>query len=94
MATFVMLGKMSGESVKQISAQRSVDAQALIKKHGGELKSGFILLGQYDLILTVEVPSVEHIVKISIGLSRLLGFTFITAQAIEVDTLDKLVAEI
>ena len=93
MTTFVMLGRMSAESVKEISPQRTVDALALIKKNGGELKSGYVMLGKYDLILIVELPDKEQAIKTSVGLSRMLGVTFITSPAITFEQFDKLIEE-
>ena len=49
MATFFMFGKYSLEGMKGISAGRSTKAIALVKKHGGELKAGYALLGDVDL---------------------------------------------
>jgi uncharacterized protein with GYD domain len=84
---------MSAESVKDISSQRTVDALALIKKNGGELKSGYVLLGKYDLILIVELPNKEQAIKTSVGLSRMLGVTFVTSPATTFEQFDKLVEE-
>ena len=49
MASYVMLGKYSGEALKGISARRTDEAKALIKKHGGELKAAYAVLGAVDL---------------------------------------------
>lgn len=93
MTTFVMLGRMSAESMKEISPQRTVDALALIKKYGGELKSGFVMLGKYDLILILDLPDKEHAIKTSVGLSRMLGVTFTTSPAITFEEFDQLMVE-
>jgi len=39
MATFIMLGKYTSESLKSISPERTDQAVYLIKKCGGEVKS-------------------------------------------------------
>ena len=93
MTTFVMLGKMSAGSAKDISPQRTVDALALIKKYGGELKAGYAMLGKYDLVMILELPNKEQAMKTSVGLSRLLGATFTTSPAITFDEFDKLIME-
>lgn len=93
MTTFVMLGRMSAGSAKDISPQRTVDALALIKKHGGELKAGYAMLGKYDLVMILELPNKEQAMKTSVGLSRLLGATFTTSPAITFDEFDKLIME-
>lgn len=93
MATFVMLGRMSAESMKEISPQRTVDALALIKKYGGELKAGYAMLGKYDLILILDLPDKDQAIKTSVSLSRMLGVTFTTSPAITFDEFDKLMVE-
>lgn len=93
MTTFVLLGRMSVESMNQISPQRTVDALALIKKYGGELKSGYVMLGKYDVILVVDLPNKEQAIKTSVGLSRMLGLSITTSPAITFEEFDKLMAE-
>ncbi len=90
MATYLMFGKYSLESVKAISPKRTNNAVALIKKHGGELKSGYALLGEVDLVLIVDLPDTERAMKTSVALSKLLGISFITAPAVSVEDFDKL----
>jgi uncharacterized protein with GYD domain len=84
---------MSAGSAKDISPQRTEDALALIKKHGGELKAGYVMLGKYDLVMILELPNKEQAMKTSVGLSRLLGATFTTSPAITFDEFDKLIME-
>jgi len=93
MATFVMLGQMSADSIKQISPQRTVDALALVKNYGGEIKAGYSMLGKYDLIMIVELPNLERAFKLSVALSRLLGIMFTTSPAITFDAFDKVMEE-
>lgn len=56
MATYLMFGKYSAESLKGISARRSDETRALIKKNGGELKAGYAALGGVDLVLIIDLP--------------------------------------
>ena len=78
MTTFVMLGQYSGKAIKKINAERTEEGLALIQKHGGELKTGYAMLGEYDLVMIVELPNKEAAMKVSVGLSRLLGISFTT----------------
>jgi uncharacterized protein with GYD domain len=94
MATFIMLGQYSTDSVKQISAKRSVKAEALIKQHGGKVKEGFAMLGENDLLLVVEAKNVASAMKISVGLSKLLGIAFTTSPAVGIDEFDKLMKNV
>jgi uncharacterized protein with GYD domain len=90
MATYLMFGKYSHEAVKGISAKRTNDTIALIKKQGGELKAGYALLGEVDLVLIVDLPEPERAMKTSVALTKLLGISFRTAQAISIEDFDKL----
>lgn len=94
MATFIMLGKYTSESLKGISPERTDQAVDLIKKCGGEVKSIYALLGKYDLIAIVDYPGVEQAMKASIALSKLTGIAFTTSQAISVEEFDKMIPEI
>jgi uncharacterized protein with GYD domain len=91
MATYILSGKYSREAVKEVSAERTEKAIALIKKHGGEVKAGYALLGEADLLLILELPGTETAMQVSMGLSKLLGIGFVTAPAIGVDEFDKLI---
>ncbi len=90
MATYVILGKYSLESVRQISANRSNETRALIKQHGGELKAAYALLGEVDLVLIVELPDNARAMKTSAALTKLLGIEFTTAPAMTIEEFDKL----
>lgn len=94
MTTFLMLGKYSAESVKKISAKRTNEAKKLMEKFGGEVKSGYALLGKYDLVLIVDLPNKEQAIKASVGLSRMLGVSFTTSPAVSFEEFDELVADI
>jgi len=89
-ATFFMMGKYTPEAVKGISADRTKGADALIKKLGGEVKSMFALLGEFDLALIIDLPGTEEAMKASIGLSKLTGIGFSSAPAVAVDDFDKM----
>jgi uncharacterized protein with GYD domain len=91
MATYFMFGKYSKDAVKSISAKRTDRATAMIKENGGELKEGYALLGDYDLVLIVDLPDTEHAMQTSVALSGLLGISFSTTPAISVADFDKLV---
>jgi uncharacterized protein with GYD domain len=92
MATYLMFGKYSPESLGKISAKRTAGAAALIKKNGGELKAGYALLGKVDLVLVAELPDNAAAMKVSIELSKQTGIAFQSAPAVSVDVFDKLMA--
>ena len=93
MATFFLFGKYSAASIKEISAKRTEAAAATVKKLGGELKSGYALLGEQDLVLIVELPGIAEAMKCSLALARQSGIAFTTAPAVPVEQFDRLAAE-
>jgi uncharacterized protein with GYD domain len=90
MATYLMLGQYSEGSVKEISVKRTKDALALVKQYGGKVKDGYAMLGEQDLLLILEAKDNPTAMKISVGLSKLLGIAFTTAPAVSMEEFDKL----
>ncbi len=91
MATYVMFGTYSPEAMKAISAERTDRALAVIKKYDGQLKCGYALLGELDLVLVLELPDNECAIQTSAALSRLLNIRFHAAPAISIADFDRLV---
>jgi uncharacterized protein with GYD domain len=90
MATYFMMGKYTTESLKGISPERTQKAVDVIKKHGGEVKAMYALLGSNDLALIVEMSGTEEAVKTSIALTILTGIAFTTLPALAVEDFDKI----
>ena len=84
MAIYLLFGKYSAESLKGISAKRSEDAKALIKKHGGELKAAYATLGGVDLMMAVDLPDNAR------AMAKATGIGFTTSPAVPIDEFDKL----
>ena len=91
MATYLMFGKYSTDSVGKISAERTEKGTAIIGDCGGKVKAEYALLGETDLVLIVEFPGTEEAMKASIALSKLLGISFVTSPAVSVEEFDKLI---
>jgi uncharacterized protein with GYD domain len=91
MATYLMFGKYSADAVGKISAERTKRATTVIGDLGGEVKAGYALLGEKDLVLIVEFPGTKEAMKASIELSKLLGISFATLPAVSVKEFDKLI---
>ena len=93
MATYLMFGSYSLEAIKAISAERTEKAAALVEAHGGEVKSGYALLGDNDLVLIVDLPDIEHAMKVSVALTKMLGIAFSTSPAVPVTAFDRMMEE-
>ncbi len=91
MPTFMMFGKYSGESLKEISSDRTVWVYNLVKEMGGQVKDVYALLGDKDLVLIVDMPGVPEVMKLSASLSKHTGIAFSTSPAITVEEFDKLI---
>ena len=94
MATFFMFGKYSSESLKGMSAGRTDKAISLIKKFGGKVNSMYALLGKHDLVLIVDFPGVEQVMKASVALTKMTGVSFASSPAVAVEDFDKMITEI
>lgn len=94
MPTYFMFGKYSPDALKNLSAERTDKAIALIKKYGGALKSAYALLGAHDLVLIVDLPNTEQGLKTSVALTKLLGISFSSSPAITVEEFDRAMEEV
>ncbi len=93
MSTFFMFGKYSSEAVDQISAQRTSKATSVIEQFGGRVNSMYALLGEYDLVLIVDFPGLQEVMKASLDLTKSTGISFSTSPAVTVETFDKMVSD-
>ena len=94
MSTFFMFGKYSQEALKKISDRRTRKAIEAIEKFGGKIVSMYALLGEHDLVLIVDFPKIEEVMKASIALNQLTGISFTTSPAISVESFDKIVEKL
>lgn len=93
MSTYVLFGSYSADSIKGVSAKRTEEAAALIRNLGGEVVSGYALLGATDLLLVVDLPDNERALRASAGLSKLTGIAFRTSPAVSIKDFDRLMAQ-
>jgi len=56
-------------------------------------KEMYAILGDYDLILTVDAPNVDAIVIISVDLHMMTGIHFSSFPALPVDYFDSLISK-
>jgi uncharacterized protein with GYD domain len=93
MPIFMMFGKYSSEALKGIRPERTDKAVALIKKHGGDVKSMYAVLGEHDLVFTIDFPDAEQAMAASVELYKLTGIHFVTSPVVEVEKFDTLIGK-
>jgi uncharacterized protein with GYD domain len=93
MPIFMMFGKYSSEALKGISPERTDRTVEVIKKNGGKVISMYAVMGEHDLVLTLDFPDSEKALATSVALNKLTGISFTTSPIVEVEQFDKLIAE-
>jgi uncharacterized protein with GYD domain len=90
MPIFMFFGKYSSESLKGISSERTDRAVNLIKKNGGKVISMYAVLGEHDLVFTLDFPDAEKALATSVELNKLTGISFTTSPVVSENKLKKL----
>jgi len=93
MPIFMMFGKYSSEALKGISPERTDKAVEVIKKNGGKVISMYAVMGEHDLVLTLDFSDSEKALAASVALNKLTGISFTTSPVVEVEKFDKLISE-
>jgi uncharacterized protein with GYD domain len=93
MSNFFIFGRYSSEAVAKISVERTRQAHELIESLGGKVKAIYALMGEYDVVIIVELPNMAEAMKASIGLKRLTGISFFTTAAMPIEEFDMLMGE-
>ncbi|NTW17604.1 MAG: GYD domain-containing protein [Syntrophaceae bacterium] len=94
MPIFMMFGKYSTDALKKISSERTKKAIEIIKKNGGKVISMYAVLGEHDLVFTLDFPDAEKALSTSVALNVLTGISFVTSPVVDVEQFDRLVSEI
>ncbi len=94
MATYFMFGRYSLSALKSISAERTKKAIRIVEKFGGKVKSIYALLGEKDLVIIVQLPSIESAMKVSAALTKTTGISFTTSPATVVEQFDKMMKSV
>ncbi|MGD8333630.1 MAG: GYD domain-containing protein [Desulfobacterales bacterium] len=94
MSIFLMFGKYSTEATKQISADRTEKAREVIQKNGGKIISMYAVMGEHDLVFTIDFPDADKAIASSVALHKLTGIHFTTSPVVDVEQFDKLVGDV
>jgi uncharacterized protein with GYD domain len=93
MATFFMFGRYSKDAIEKVSVDRTRQAHQVVGDLGGQIKAIYALLGEYDLVMIVELPRMAEAMQASITLKRLTDISFFTTAAMPVEEFDQMVGE-
>ncbi len=94
MPIFMMFGKYNQDSLKGASTERTKKAFKIIEKNGGTVISMFAVLGEHDLVFTLDFPDMEKALSASAELSMMTGISFSTSPAVDVEHYDHLISQI
>ena len=91
MSLYFMFGKYSSEAVQEIAKERTAEVNRIVNEFGGEIKSMYILMGAYDLILITSFQNMKEALQASIAMTKATGISFSTLPAMPVEEFDKLI---
>ena len=93
MSIFLMFGKYSSEAMKDISPARTEKAREIIKQNSGQIISMYAVMGEHDLVFTIDFPDAEKAIATSVALYKLTGIHFTTSPVVDVEQFDKLIGD-
>ena len=93
MSIFLMFGRYSSEAARDISSERTEKVRDTIKKNSGKIVSMYAVMGEHDLVFTVDFPDQKNAMAASVALYRLTGIHFTTSAVVDVEQFDTLIAE-
>ena len=94
MPIFLMFGRYSSEAIKGISSERTDMARELIKENDGKIISMYAVMGEHDLVFTVDFPGADNAMAASVALFNLTGLHFTTSPVVDVEQFDKLMGTV
>ena len=92
MPTYVALATYTQQGVQNIKeSPKRLDAfKDALKKAKGELKSFYLTMGRYDIVLTYELPDDEAAAKVALSLAKLGNIRTETLRAFSEDEFRKI----
>ena len=94
MSIFIMFGKYTQDSLKNVSAQRTKKAVKIIEKNDGKVISMYAVMGEHDLVFTLDFPDAEKALAASVALNMMTGISFATSPVVDVEKFDRLISKI
>jgi uncharacterized protein with GYD domain len=95
MATFILFLNWTDQGAKTLKdiTKRAENARALAKKLKGQILSAYVTTGQYDVVVTVELPDGEAVVKFAAAISAVGNARTTTVRGFSTEEFAKLAAE-
>ncbi len=94
MPIFMMFGKYNQDALKGVSPERTKKAIEIIRQNGGKVISMFAVVGEHDLVFTLDFPTTEKALAASVALHMLTGISFTTSPVVDVEQFDRMISEI
>jgi len=94
MPIFMMFGKYTTEAMRGISPERTEKAIEIIRQNNGKIIQMVAVMGEHDLVFTLDFPDLESAMATSLALHKLTGISFTTSPVVEVEMFDKLLAKV
>jgi uncharacterized protein with GYD domain len=94
MPIYLMFGRYSPEAIKGISSERTDRARELIQENDGKIITMYAVMGEHDLVFTVDFPGADNAMAASVALYNLTGIHFTTSPVVDVEQFDKLMGKV
>lgn len=94
MPIFMMFGKYSKEALYNASPERTKRVVEIIEQNGGKVVSMYAVVGEHDLVFTLDLPDTEKALAISVAIGKLTGISFTTSPVVDVEQFDRLLSEV
>lgn len=94
MVTYLMLLNWTDQGIKNVkdSPKRLDGVKKLAKDLGGEVKSSYMTLGTYDLVLIVEMPNNDKLASFALKLGSLGNVRSTTLRAYPEDDYRRIIS--
>jgi uncharacterized protein with GYD domain len=94
MPIFMMFGTYTRDSLKDASEGRTKKAVKIIEKNGGKVISMYAVMGEHDLVFTLDFPDMDKMISTCMALTLLTGIPFSTSPVVDVEKVDRLMSAI
>lgn len=96
MGKYVLLLNWTDQGIKNVkdTIKRAESFKSYLEKRGGKLTDLFYTFGQYDLVVTAELPSDEIAMSVSLGTGALGNVRVTTLKAFGLDETRKIITKL